>query len=303
MTAKQKKLFLLTSVMSVFVMAVAVLFTGGKLSLQPISVKGSGTEINNSITFNGFSNVSGHGESTKSLKNGGTIKAYSTTTLSNGDVVVSSTNFLLFAYVDNGVENTNLTIGASSRACAPFENLTSIKVSYNGTGGMTLNYSTNGTSWSSTTTGSNVTNTSIAGAKYIYLSTASGTSYVSQIILSYSCTGDGGGSDPEPQGGLSGKYDFVSDFYGYISSLTFTSSTQGNYTYSGETLYFTYSISDTTITFTYVSGDNTGFGTYRLFAGGTSPTPNATGKVVSDTQITVKTYNTFGTATTRTFNK
>ena len=36
MTAKQKKLFLLTSMMSVFVMAVAVLFTGGKLS-NPLS--------------------------------------------------------------------------------------------------------------------------------------------------------------------------------------------------------------------------------------------------------------------------
>lgn len=34
MTAKQKKLFLLTSMMSVFVMAVAVLFTGGKFSLK-----------------------------------------------------------------------------------------------------------------------------------------------------------------------------------------------------------------------------------------------------------------------------
>lgn len=51
MTAKQKKLFLLTSMMSVFVMAVTVLFTGGKLSMSPFSVRGGTEEVNGSITW------------------------------------------------------------------------------------------------------------------------------------------------------------------------------------------------------------------------------------------------------------
>lgn len=51
MTAKQRKLFLLTSVMSVFVMAVAVLFTGGKVSLRPFNVRSSGETVNETITW------------------------------------------------------------------------------------------------------------------------------------------------------------------------------------------------------------------------------------------------------------
>lgn len=97
--------------------------------------------------------------------------------------------------------------------------------------------------------------------------------------------------------GLSGTY------AGAYTSIEFTSSTQGTYIYGSERLYFSYVVSGTQITFTYVSGDNTSFGSYRLFAGGSSPKVNTTGSIVSDSQITVKTYNLFDTATSRTFSK
>lgn len=61
MTAKQKKLFLLTSMMSVFVMAAAVLFAGGNLSLSPFSVRGTGEIENATITWNSSSARSGSG--------------------------------------------------------------------------------------------------------------------------------------------------------------------------------------------------------------------------------------------------
>lgn len=51
MTAKQKKLFLLTSMMSVFVMAATVLFAGGKLSLNPLNVRGATEQVEGSITW------------------------------------------------------------------------------------------------------------------------------------------------------------------------------------------------------------------------------------------------------------
>ena len=62
MTAKQKKLFLLTSMMSVFVMAVAVLFTGGKMSLSPLNVRGTEQIVDGSITWStSVSSKSGSG--------------------------------------------------------------------------------------------------------------------------------------------------------------------------------------------------------------------------------------------------
>ena len=97
--------------------------------------------------------------------------------------------------------------------------------------------------------------------------------------------------------GLSGTY------AGTYTSIEFTSATQGTYIYGSERLYFTYSISGSTITFTYSSGNNTDFGSYRLFAGGDSPKPNASGSIVSSTQISVKTYNMFDSANQRTFTK
>lgn len=75
------------------------------------------------------------------------------------------------------------------------------------------------------------------------------------------------------------------------------------YTYGSEVLHFTYSISGTNITFNYVSGDNTGFGSARLFSGGSSPVTNSTGSITSSTQITVNTYNMFDSATSRKFTK
>ena len=61
MTAKQKKLFVLTSMMSVFVMAAAVLFAGGKFALSPFSVRGSGEIENATITWNASSTKTGSG--------------------------------------------------------------------------------------------------------------------------------------------------------------------------------------------------------------------------------------------------
>ena len=51
MTAKQKKLFLLTSVMSVFVMAVTILFAGTKMSFSPLSARGGDSVVEGSITW------------------------------------------------------------------------------------------------------------------------------------------------------------------------------------------------------------------------------------------------------------
>ena len=103
------------------------------------------------------------------------------------------------------------------------------------------------------------------------------------------------GEDPTPI--LSGTY------AGTYSSIEFTDISNGIYHYGSEKLYFTYTISGTSITFTYKSGDNTNFGSYRLFAGGSSPKANSTGTIDSASQIKVKTYNMFDTATNRTFTK
>lgn len=97
--------------------------------------------------------------------------------------------------------------------------------------------------------------------------------------------------------GLSGTYS------GTYTSFEFTSNSTGIYSYGSEKLYFSYIALGTSITFTYVSGDNTNFGSYRLFAGGSSPTINATGSITSDTTISVKIYNMYDTATSRTFTK
>ena len=97
--------------------------------------------------------------------------------------------------------------------------------------------------------------------------------------------------------GLSGTY------AGTYTSIEFTSSTTCTYIYGSERLYATYVVDGTKITFTYVSGDNTSFGSYRLFKGGSSPKANATGVIVSETQITVKTYDMFDSTTNRTFTK
>lgn len=88
--------------------------------------------------------------------------------------------------------------------------------------------------------------------------------------------------------------------YTYNASFNFTTSTAGEYSYSGNTLYFTYIVSGSSIIFTYISGNNDEFGNYKLFNG--SDTTNTTGSVLSLTQIKVTTYGPFG-ATNRTFTK
>lgn len=120
--------------------------------------------------------------------------------------------------------------------------------------------------------------------------TVSYTEDLIQVSTTYTITVEG-------TGGLSGTYSSA------YTSLEFTSSTAGTYTYGSEKLYFSYVVDGTKITFTYVSGDNTSFGSYRLFAGGSSPKVNSTGSIVSNSQISVKTYNMFDSATSRTFTK
>lgn len=177
-------------------MALSVFLVGGKISFKPFSVRGTGETISNSITFNSFSDVNNIAQCTTGLKNGGSIKAYSTRSLYNGDVIVNSTNFVLFAYVNNGVNNSILSINETNRECAPFQNLKSIKVAYTGSSGLIVNYSSNGTSWSTATLFNNYTNFTIDGSKYLYLSNPSGSCYPSSITLSYECTP---GADPEPE--------------------------------------------------------------------------------------------------------
>ena len=101
----------------------------------------------------------------------------------------------------------------------------------------------------------------------------------------------------EAAAGLTGTYS--SGYY----SIIFTSSTQGTYKYDTVELTFTYALSGASVSFTYASGaGNTDFGSKRLFKGGYSPIVNSTG-VVSESQISVSTYNVFDSATTTTFTK
>lgn len=98
---------------------------------------------------------------------------------------------------------------------------------------------------------------------------------------------------------ISGVYTYTSS--GYTWTLDFDNNT---YSYSiGSTLNITYSQSGTSITFYYSKGDNTDLGNNRLFDGGSSPVTNATGKVTSNTTLTIKCYNPFGGSNTRTFTK
>lgn len=260
-----------------------------------LAVKRS-ADISSSITFTNFNNVDGVAQATTSLSNGGTVRAYSTRAHSNHDAVVSSTQFLFFAYVDNGVDNDSVSAEGSSRTMAPFQGITGIKATFNGTGTLCFNTSTDGTSFSQKTLSSSDVKYTVTSSKYCYFSVSgSGTRYLTSVTLYYSCSTEGGGGGEEPTG-LSGTY---TNSY---CALHFTSNTQGYFTRESYEIYFIYAISGDAITFTYVSGDNAACGNYRLFDGGDDPVPNATGKVASETQVKLKTYGPWG-ATDRTFTK
>lgn len=299
---KKFKLLSLIAIGSALCFGVTALSIASPSIFKPLEYQQRNGVINSSITFNNFKNVDGVGQCVSSLENGGTARAYSTRSLSNGDVVVSSTQFVFFAYVNNGETNKNLTIADATREVAEFQSLSSIKIAYSGTGGMTINYSSDGTSWSSTTSSSNVTNSAISGAKYIYLSTASGTSYVTSIIVNYSCNAEGGGDDPEPSG-LTGTYTF-SNYSGSVAQFTFNDGQTATYTVIGyDSVSVSYTISGTSLSFTLLSGDNTNLGNYRLFDG--SSTLNSTGVIVDDSTFKVNTYglSSLYNNKTRTFAK
>lgn len=296
MTAKQKKLFLLTSMMSVFVMAVAVLFTGGKLQFSPLNVRGSGETVSGSVTFTHFTNVNSIGQVTTTLANGGTVRAYSTKTHSNYDAVVSSTQFLFFDYVDNGCSNDSITVEGSSRSMAPFQSITGVKVTMSGTGTLCFNNSINGTSFIQTSITSSEVKVNVQGAKYCYFSVSGyGTRYLTSVTLYYSCSPDGGGGsgggEDEPVG-LSGTYTHTSS----QSKFIFDDNRHGHFTYSSYLVYFTYIVDGSTFNITYESGD-TACESYCIFPGGKdNPQTNTTGQLGTG-WLKIQEYNENGGTT------
>ena len=293
---RKHKILSITALTSATLLATAIIVASKPVFMQnALAVKRS-ADVNSSITFTNFNNVGGVAQATTSLANGGTIRAYSTRTHSNHDAVVSSTQFLFFAYVDNGQDNDSITAEGSPRSMAPFQGITGIKAEISGTGTLYFNTSLDGNSFSNKTISSSGVKYTVDSSKYCYFSVSgSGTRYITSVTLYYSCSTEGGGGD-EPTG-LTGTYT------GMYTSLSFDTNSSGTYIYGSEKLYFSYVVDGTKITFTHVSGDNTSFGSYRLFAGGSSPKPNSTGTVVSDSSISVKTYDMFDSATSRTFTK
>ena len=134
-----------------------------------------------------------------------------------------------------------------------------------------------------------------------YTISPSGALSTSDTFVTINC---GGFTVTQPITVNTASYSLNGDYSSSVNTtLRFNTDGTGQYLYGNETLSFTYSISGNKVTFTYTSGDNTNFGSYRLFKGGESPSPNTTGIIDSDNVVRVATYNMFDSATTRTFTK
>jgi|GEM_PF-5998986 len=106
--------------------------------------------------------------------------------------------------------------------------------------------------------------------------------------------------------GLSGVYRLLNSQSQELANFTFNNDgSTGVYTVAGYSSYdpteFSYTISGNSIVFHYLSGENS-FGNYCLFSGGSSPVDNSTA-TFTDSSISLKTYNSWGTGYNRVFNK
>jgi hypothetical protein len=300
MIGKRKTLLLImSSVMMVSCFAV-IIATRPSSASNSLAAKRSAT-VNSSITFTHFTNTDSIAQVTTTLNNGGTVRAYSTRMHSNYDAVVSSTNFLFFDYVNNGVSNDNITAEGSSRSMAPFQNITGVKVSMNGTGTLYFNKSSDGTSFTQTSITSSDVRVNVSDAKYFYFSASGGTRYLTSITLYYTCDPDGGdepGGGDEPVG-LTGSYTHALS----QSKFIFDDNRHGHFTYNTKTVYFSYVVDGATFSITYESGP-TDFGQYCIFPGGIDdPQTNTTGTLGTG-WLQIQEYNeSGGTTFSRTYNE
>lgn len=210
MTAKQKKLFLLTSMMSVFVMAVTVLFTGGKISVSPFGVRGSSEVVNGTITWTtSNSTKTGSGKKVSFLNHtsrGTGIYLYSYgMDNQSGDKIISTKKD------STGMSGLDYGLFVSSEAGTDsslfsFQNITSVSVTTKSTtqsGASFALYTSNGGSavatQSVTGAGTFTFTTEVAGAQSILLKPTS-TGYwldITSFSVSYTCETGGGGVPSE----------------------------------------------------------------------------------------------------------
>lgn len=147
MTAKQKKLFLLTSMMSVFVMAVTVLFTGGKLSSFKTPFVRATNSGNYSVSFNrticGNSGYNSDDYTKESALSVSGTKVYAHAVNS---MVTYGSDFARFSDDDTAYIEFYIDSNVS------FQEITGFSLTYNATytyGNFDIYISTNGTSYPS----------------------------------------------------------------------------------------------------------------------------------------------------------
>ena len=209
MTAKQKKLFLLTSMMSVFVMAAAVLFAGGKLSMSPLGVRGTTETVEGSITWNATN-------SEKTTHAGNRVSYLRHTQRGTGIYAYSygqynASNDYMLDSKGSDYQTFGIFISSAagtSSSLFQFQNITSVSVTTasGSASGATFKVFTNSTSegtaaYTGTSDGTeqvfNLT-TQVSGAKYLAIrpSSINLEIKIKSITVNYSC--EPGGVEPSP---------------------------------------------------------------------------------------------------------
>lgn len=200
MTAKQKKLFLVTSVMSVFVMAVTILVTGGKLNFSPIGARGATELVEGSITWT-TSNSEKYGSGQKPTflrhtQRGTGIYLYSYNSATPSSSLIMSTR------KDNTGLNKDYGLFVSSEVGSDsnlfsFQSITSISVetasSSQSGAGFTVHTSVGGSAVAtqSVSGGTTYTFTSeVYGAHYLIIRPTSESAWldVKSLTITYECT-------------------------------------------------------------------------------------------------------------------
>ena len=198
MTAKQKKLFLLTSMMSVFVMAVTVLIAGGKYS-SPLSrvFAAQETVTDGTITFNKSDTISSGDVNTtigKTKYNYGVVckVTNNNTTYSNGYIGAVTNGSQIHFYESDGateyfMENLNklavtYSCPVSSSNKSPSFHLYGLYAD-----GRTVDISYNASTTNATRT-ANFTGASYGAVSQLYVEyTSSETFTIESIVITYDC--------------------------------------------------------------------------------------------------------------------
>ena len=230
MTAKQKKLFLLTSMMSVFVMAVTVLFVGGKISMSPLSVRGGTEEVNGSITWSwSGSQRTKHANNKYSFlsrtQRGTGIYLYSYGYGNQGSDKIWSSKY-----------NTSYPYGlfisaeAGSSSLFEFQSITSISIvtKSSSESGATFAIYGGGTDTTPLTSktimspGQTLSYTPSSTMKYLSINATNGYWVdIESITVNYSCTYDGG-ADPDPSEGVLSSISVSGQSTSYIKNDIFS---------------------------------------------------------------------------------